>query len=171
MSLIILLFFTLGLILGIWGIITEDEDIFFVFFSIIVSLIIGFFIALGIQLFVEATFESDYVPYKTVEIHAFSNTNEISGNFAGGFLLHSGSIESEMFYHYIAETKMGGKSIFKVSVNQASILETDGTPQAVWYKNEFINPTIEKHFGIFKGSFVKFYVPENTIKESFNISI
>lgn len=140
-----------------------------VFFAIVSPFVISFLLFIGIGFFAE----TEYFEARSIPIYSFVNRQEIEGSFGGSFIMQSGSIENGMFYHYIAGSHMGGKTIYKVSVNRASIIESKEKPKLIIIEERFTNPFINEHFGFFAPSykFFKFHIPENTIDTTFEIKL
>lgn len=100
-------------------------------------------------------------PYSTQYIVALNDNNIIHGRF----YLRRGYIDEEMYYQYLMKWN-GGYKLNQIEASNATIYESDNDYRVEWYEGKrnwlcFTDTT----------KIQKIYVPNGSIKESFNIDL
>lgn len=113
------------------------------------------------------------VPIDTWYIYSVEDNMQTEGSF----VLGCGSVDEDLTYYYMVNTNRGYK-VKDIPASECYIKiigsnDDDGitTPQIVEYQGEFIN---ENHYwiGMPSGhSYSVMYVPEDTIKEKYNVDL
>ena len=130
------------------------------FFLIGCAIIILFiFVAVGVLNTKDYKYED--TPYSTQYIVALNDNNLIHGEF----YLRRGYIDEEMYYQYLMKWN-GGYKINRIKASSATIYEANNNYRVEWYEGKrswlcFTDTT----------KIQKIYIPQGSIKESFNIDL
>ena len=165
---IIIFFVILGIIIGY--LISKNEgwlefDIVFLncFIGVAISILISVLLIIGVSLGAETQ------PYMINKEKIYALGNEL--NVEGSFFLGIGSINEKMKYYYVVE-EQHGKKIDNVKSDNAYIIEDDNeTPRIETYEHRIKNDRLRFWFQGFNTMYRVIYVPEDSIKTEFNISL